>query len=115
MRRASRTDRNQPEIVEALRSLGASVAFLHMAHNGIPDLLVGFQGRNFLFEAKDGLKTASARKLTPCQVQWHREWSGQAAIVTSTEEAIACLFRESNERSTLKAPKPYQCPTKALP
>lgn len=92
MRRASRTDRNQSEIVEALRKLGASVQPLHSAHDGIPDLLVGYQGRNFLIEVKDGERVPSARKLTPCQVQWHREWSGQAAIVTSTEEAIALVF-----------------------
>ena len=92
MRRAARIDRNQPEIVEALRKLGASVQPLHTAHDGIPDLLVGFQGRNFLLEVKDGTKPPSARKLTSCQVQWHREWSGQAAIVTSTEEAIALVL-----------------------
>jgi hypothetical protein len=91
MRRAARIDRNQSEIVEALRSLGASVAFLHMAHNGIPDLLVGYQGRNFLMEIKDGQKSPSARKLTPCQIEWHQGWLGQAAIVTSAQEAIALL------------------------
>jgi hypothetical protein len=92
MRRASRIDRNQPEIVEALRKLGASVQPLHSAHDGIPDLLVGYQGRNLLIEVKDGERVPSARKLTPCQVQWHHEWKGQAAIVASTEEAIALVF-----------------------
>ena len=92
MRRASRIDRNQTEIVEALRKLGASVQPLHSAGDGIPDLLVGYQGRNFLIEVKDGTKKPSARKLTPCQVEWHHEWLGQAAIVTSTEEAIALVF-----------------------
>ena len=91
MRRAARIDRNQTEIVEALRKLGASVQPLHNAGDGIPDLLVGFQGRNFLIEVKDGTKKPSARKLTPCQVEWHNEWLGQAAIVTSTEEAIALV------------------------
>ncbi len=91
MRRAARTDRNQSEIVEALRKLGASVQPLHSVHDGVPDLLVGYQGRNFLIEVKDGTKPASARKLTPCQIQWHEGWLGQSAIVTSTEEAIALL------------------------
>ena len=101
MRRAARIDRNQPEIVEALRKLGASVQPLHTAHDGIPDLLVGFQGRNFLLEVKDGTKPPSARKLTSCQVQWPREWSGQAAIVTSTEEAIALvLFQNPDHDQT---------------
>lgn len=67
---------------------------LHSVHDGVPDLLVGYQGRNFLMEIKDGLKVASARKLTPCQIEWHQNWTGQAAIVTSTEEAIALLKGE---------------------
>ncbi len=91
MRRAARTDRNQSEIVEALRKLGASVQPLHSVHDGVPDLLVGYQGRNLLIEIKDGTKPPSARRLTECQVQWHHDWLGQAAIVASTEEAIALL------------------------
>ena len=95
MRKAARIDRNQPEIVDALRKRGASVALLHTAHDGIPDLLVGYKGKNFLLEVKDGMKPPSGRKLTECQVVWHREWSGQAAIVTSKEEAIALVFHEA--------------------
>ena len=91
MRRAARIDRNQPEIVEALRKLGASVQPLHTAHDGIPDLLVGYQGANFLLEVKDGTKPPSARKLTLCQIQWHQQWAGQAAIVTCLADAIAIL------------------------
>ena len=91
MRRASRTDRNQNEIIDALRKAGASVQPLHTVHDGVPDLLVGFQGRNFLMEIKDGQKSRSAQKLMACQVEWHQKWTGQAAIVTSTQEAIALL------------------------
>ncbi len=73
---------------------------LHTAHDGIPDLLVGYQGANFLLEVKDGTKPASARKLTPCQVRWHHDWLGQAAIVTSTEEAIALLSESTKNEQT---------------
>jgi hypothetical protein len=95
MRRAARIDRNQPEIVEALRKLGASVQPLHSAHDGIPDLLVGYQGANFLLEVKDGTKIPSKQRLTPCQVEWHNAWSGQAAVVASAEEAIALVFGQN--------------------
>lgn len=91
MRRAAKTDRNQIEIVSALRELGASVALLHQCGGGIPDLLVGFEGRNLLLEVKDGSKKPSAQKLTACQVQWHQGWLGQAAIVTSVSDAIGLL------------------------
>ena len=44
MRRAARIDRNQPEIVKALRQVGAHVTSLAAVGDGVPDLLVGFQG-----------------------------------------------------------------------
>lgn len=91
MRRAAKTDRNQIAIVSALRELGASVAPLHQVGGGIPDILVGFEGRNFLVEIKDGSKPRSAQKLTECQVRFHNNWLGQIAVVTSPEQAIALL------------------------
>lgn len=64
MRIRARTDVNQASIVKGLRGIGASVAILAQIGNGIPDLLVGFRGKNFLFEIKDGDKPASQKKLT---------------------------------------------------
>jgi Holliday junction resolvase len=56
MRRAARVDRNQSEIVTALRSLGCSVQPLHTIGSGCPDLLIGIDGQNLLIEVKDGAK-----------------------------------------------------------
>ena len=42
MRQAAKVDDNQAAIVEALRSLGASVESLAAVGKGVPDLLVGF-------------------------------------------------------------------------
>lgn len=44
MRRAPKIDRNQPEIVEALRKAGAFVQSLAGVADGCPDLLVGYGG-----------------------------------------------------------------------
>lgn len=91
MRRAAKVDRNQAEIVGALRAVGASVQPLHAVGQGCPDLLVGFRGRCFAIEVKDGLLPPSARKLTPAQVEWHGAWRGHVAVVTSAEEATAAI------------------------
>lgn len=91
MRRAARIDDNQPEIVQALRKVGATVTPTHTAGEGFPDLAVGFQGRNFLMEVKDGSKPPSGQKLTPPQVRWHATWSGQVAVVRDVDEALAVL------------------------
>lgn len=88
MRRASQVDRNQAEIVHALRKAGATVQHLHTIGQGCPDILVGKDGRNILFEIKDGEKKPSERKLTPDEVKWHSAWKGQVSIVLSAEDAL---------------------------
>ncbi len=90
-RRAAAVDRNQAEIVKALRMVGASVAPMHGAGEGFPDLVVGYMGRNYLIEVKDGDKPPSARALTQAQVKWHGEWRGQVNIVTNAVEAITVI------------------------
>jgi hypothetical protein len=89
--RAAKVDANQKEIVEALRSIGATVQHLHAVAQGCPDLLVGRQGVNYLLEIKDGAKPPSARKLTPDQVAWHSIWQGAAVVVNSIDEAIVAV------------------------
>ena len=91
MRRAAKVDANQTEIVKALRQVGASVQSLAATGKGVPDLLVGFRGKNLLLEVKDGDKVKSARKLTADQVEWHQGWRGHVAVVESVEQAIKIL------------------------
>lgn len=92
MRRAAKIDRNQPEIVQALRKAGATVQSLAACGDGVPDLLVGFQRQTYLFEVKDGLKPPSARELTPDQIAWHCAWGGGCCVVVnSVAEALAAI------------------------
>lgn len=86
--RANRTDANQREIVRALRACGASVQPLNAVKAGCPDLLVGWQGCNYLLEVKDGDKARSARQLTPDEDAWHRRWKGTVATVLNADEAL---------------------------
>lgn len=89
--RAKKVDLNQMEIVATLRKIGASVQSLATVGNGCPDLLVGFQGINYLMEVKDGDKVPSAQKLTQDQVKWHLEWRGMVHIVRSVDDAFQVL------------------------
>ena len=84
MRRRNNPDVNQPEIVQALRDIGAVVFLI-----GRPfDLLVGFRGELFLLEVKnpDGRdklqnsQTIDILKLNLVGVEVH--------VVRSREEAI---------------------------
>jgi hypothetical protein len=93
---AARADRNQPEIVTALRKIGAQVVPCHTVGKGFPDLVVAFRGRTLMLEIKDGSKPASARGLTPDQVTFHAWWSGELHVVETIEQAIAVLTGEGN-------------------
>lgn len=92
MRRAAKVDANQSQIVDALRSCGASVQPLHMVGGGVPDLLVGYRNRTALIEVKDGSLPPSKRQLTPDQLDWHAAWrGGTLAVVCDVESALRVL------------------------
>jgi hypothetical protein len=82
MRRAAKVDANQSLVVEEFRRLGASVQCLHTVGKGCPDLLIGWRTKNYLIEVKDGPKA----NLTPDQVIWHYEWTGQADVIRSVAD-----------------------------
>jgi hypothetical protein len=89
--RAPKADRNQAEIVDALRVVGCTVQHLHMVGKGCPDILVGRQGVNYLLEIKDGKLPTSGRKLTDPESDWHRDWRGSVAIVCTVREAMEAV------------------------
>jgi Holliday junction resolvase len=92
VRRAAKIDRNQPEIVAALRAVGADVFSLAAVGCGLPDLLVGYRGETVLIEVKDGTKPKSARQLTDDQIQWHAAWrGGKCFVVHDVTEALAAV------------------------
>lgn len=91
MRRAARRDDGEDEIVKALREAGAVVRVVTQG-DGIPDLLVGYNGFTILMECKDGTKPPSARRLTEAEERFFQEWTGgMLVIVNSVEEALEVL------------------------
>jgi hypothetical protein len=91
MKYRPRTDENQKQIVAELRRYGASVAVLAHLGGGVPDLLVGFRGKNYLFEVKNPKVRPADRKLSDDERVFHALWSGQLATVHSTEEIISII------------------------
>lgn len=86
-----RIDRNQPEIVKALRKVGASVQSLAELGRGVPDLLVAYKGVWYLMEVKDGLQPESRRRLTEDEQNWHDSVRAKVSIVKSVDEALAVI------------------------
>lgn len=77
----AKRDENEPDIVVALRKINASVKRLDDI-----DLLVGWQGRNFLLECK-----TEKGALTDSQEEMVRTWRGQYEIVRTPEEALRAI------------------------
>ena len=92
MRRAAKTDTNQGDIVKGLRSIfGPECVFdASGMGKGFPDLVVGVRGKTLLMEVKT--KTG---KLTTDQQIFHKVWDGQIAVVTTLEEALQVIAKET--------------------
>lgn len=86
--RVRKVDANQAEIVAALRQMGCSVTPTHIIGKGFPDIAVGYRGKNFLIEIKNGTAPKSDRLMTEDEMEWHSGWRGQAAIVENVQDAI---------------------------
>ena len=83
---AAKIDKNQPEIVKALRALqGVTVALNH------DDILVGYQGVNYWYEIKDPEKlfkkdgSFAIGQIKPSQTKLASEWKGHYKIVWNLE------------------------------
>ena len=87
-----KTDSNQADIVKAFRKLGCSVQSLHRLGQGLPDLLVGYRGRNHIVEVKgeDG-------DYTPRQLEWIDKWRARVYTIRSVEE-VCDLVSEWNKQ-----------------
>lgn len=92
MRRAAKVDRNQAEIVAALRKVGCSVLSLSAIGNGCPDLLVSYRqrssksNRTLLMEIK-----RQKGKLNEQQEDFRSKWIGELCVVRSVDEALLVL------------------------
>ena len=87
----SRTDANHTEIVTALRQLGCSVLSLAPLGNGAPDICVGWKRANVLMELKVAGKSPSAKRLTPDEQIFAKNWRGQVATVECLNDALVVL------------------------
>lgn len=80
-------DTNEEEIVDALRKVGATVQRLSI--RGVPDLLVGFRGRNYLLEVKVDDPNVG---LTDDQARWFLAWrGGEIPIVRTIDQAMTAI------------------------
>lgn len=85
-----KVDLNQAEIVHGLRKIGATVASTASVGKDFPDIVVGYNGCNYLFEIKRGRS-----KLTSGQAEFYEDWRGQMHIIRSLDEALDIILDRS--------------------
>jgi hypothetical protein len=83
---AKRTDQNQADIIAALRAVGASVQDLHLVGRDCPDIIVGYQGQNYLMEVKSNIG-----HLSEGQRRWHADWRGRVWVVRCVDDALGVI------------------------
>lgn len=86
--RIRRVDRNQPEIVAALRKCGFTVNHTHMVGNGFPDLCISRNGYTHLIEIKDGALPPHLRRLTPLESEFFTKDQGSNHKVESIDDVF---------------------------
>lgn len=82
--RAAKRDKNEQSIVEELRRLGCSVQALNLVDG--PDLVVGYNGQNYLIEIKD-----SKGRVSEGQQRWHSAWAGQVTVCRTLAGVLAVI------------------------
>lgn len=92
MRFRARVDDNQNEVVSQLKQIyGLSVRVTSMVGAGFPDLVLGWRGKNYLIELKDGKKSASRKKLTELESKMKDTWFGQFDVCENIEDIFRVL------------------------
>ena len=93
MTRRGKKDHNHDEIVGRFLALGCTVVEVHdTGIAGLPDLVVGCIGRNFLVEVKNPETRYGRAGLNGNQTAFARDWRGAAVIhVYSVDEATAVV------------------------
>lgn len=88
MRKHGKIDLNQPEIVKALRQVGAEVTSIADMGNGIADILVSFRRSWYVIEIKNGELTPSAQKLKPMEAEWISRQMAPVGVCNSVDAAL---------------------------
>lgn len=95
---SAKRDANHNAIVDAFKDGGASVVDLAAVGSGVPDLLVGYRGVDFLCEVKDPENAAENRnrrdRLSRGQLDWCLEWRGRTVVVACSPTDAYAILRE---------------------
>lgn len=93
MRIKARVDSNQKDIVSQLRKIGCSVLHTHQIGKGAPDIIVGYDLRNYLVEIKDGNRPLSQQQLTKDELKFQSEWKGTYVVINNFDDLKGIILQ----------------------
>lgn len=83
----AKRDKNETDIVRALRDIpGLSVVVI--SAKDVPDLLIGYQGINYLIEVKN---KKGLNRLQEGQAEFLENWKGQVVVAHCLEDILDVL------------------------
>ena len=81
-----RTDKNQQDIMDTLRSAGYAVHDTHELGGGFPDILVACERGNVLVEVK-----MPGKDLNAAERKFHAHWPGPLCVIYYKDEAAEMI------------------------
>lgn len=94
---ATRSNKIELEIWEALRKKGCSVQPLCMLGTDLPDLLIGYRGANWLISIKGGKNLPSNYQFSEDKISWCKNWRGEIFVISTVQEALDIVNRLSQD------------------
>lgn len=85
----AKVDGNQRSFIKDLQNAGATVADIHGVGRGVPDIIVGLGGLNFLVEIKNPGATRWA--LSQEELRFAKTWGGSIHVALSPLECLTQL------------------------
>ena len=81
-------DKNQNEIIKAFEQCGCSVLNCARIGSGFPDLVVGFQGNNYLVEVKNPANSYGKKGLNSNQIEWANNWPSPVLVARTLDDVV---------------------------
>ena len=94
----NKTDNNQKGIVDKLRKFEGVTVRSVSDIKKFCDIIVGYEGKNYLFE----LKTDNKKKLTEGEKEFQENWKGQINTVISIVEILQIIGWQKKKQYLLK-------------
>jgi len=94
----AKKDANHFEIMNYLKKLGAYVLDMSTLGQGVPDLMVLINGKNYLVDIKNPKTGYGRRGLNERQKRWAEEWQGGKVYLISTVDEVILLIQGKEDK-----------------